>query len=104
MSGTTTAIMCDWRGRRVPATWLGRYPRSRIALMTTSRVAAPTTRFPDSTWDTVVGLTPARLATCAMVTRPGASEPSGTDAGSLRGMVRTLLSTIAQNDLNPLVD
>jgi hypothetical protein len=40
--------------------------------MTALRVDAPTTRLPDSTCDTVVGLTPARVATWAIVTRIGA--------------------------------
>src|SRR4051812_7611761 len=81
MSGTTTAIMCDCRVRGLRATMFGRYPSSRIAAITVPRVAAPTARLPDITWETVVGLTPARLATCAIVTREGWS-----DAASLLDM------------------
>jgi hypothetical protein len=40
-----------------------------MASITVPRVAAPTARLPDNTWETVVGLTPARLATCAIVAR-----------------------------------
>src|SRR3954451_3345867 len=69
MSGTTTAIMCDCRVRRLRATMFGRYPSSRIAFITVPRVATATARLPDNTWETVVGLTPARLATCEIVTR-----------------------------------
>src|SRR4051794_33836121 len=62
--------------------------------MTMSRVLAPTTRLPDRTWETVVGLTPARTATSAIVTRP---EAAGRVDSSV-GMAGTVLG---QNDLSP---
>jgi hypothetical protein len=49
---------------------------------------------PDSTWETVVGLTPAWLATWAIVTREG-----GPDSTSLLDMGSILLRFLRQNDL-----
>jgi hypothetical protein len=43
--------------------------------MTVPRVVAPTTRFPERTCETVVGLTPARSATSAIVARPADDVP-----------------------------
>src|SRR5205809_6959637 len=69
MSGMITATRCEVRVRRLRATPSGRYPSARMASSTRSRVDPATGRFPDRTWDTVVLLTCARLATSAMVTR-----------------------------------
>src|SRR5438034_682494 len=69
MSGMITATRCEVRVRRLRATPSGRYPSARMASSTRSRVDTATGRFPDRTWDTVVLLTCARLATSAMVTR-----------------------------------
>src|SRR5665647_2986257 len=77
MSGTITAIIWDRRVLRLRATLLGRYPSSRTASRTRSRVAALTGRLPDSTWETVVELTPASRATCPILTRPTPGSGSG---------------------------
>ncbi|TLF62106.1 helix-turn-helix domain-containing protein [Nonomuraea sp. KC401] len=65
-----------------------------MASITVPRVAARTARLPDNTWETVVGLTPARLATCAIVTRE-----CWLDAASLLNMAGILRGILRQNDL-----
>ena len=60
-SGTTTATMCDCRVRRFRATWFGRYPSVRIGVHGRWRGSLRRRcRLPDSTCETVVGLTPAQ--------------------------------------------
>jgi hypothetical protein len=53
-------------------------------------VAAPTSRLPDSTCDTVVGLTPARVATWAIVARDLSGITSVAAATSRGGPERRL--------------
>src|SRR3954449_12241878 len=86
--------MCERRVRSERATWLGRYPSRRIASCTVPRVSSATSRLPDRTWDTVVGLTPARAATWLMVTRVSSGAGTATSADPVPFGVVVLFAAI----------